>query len=133
MLATSTGHAQTGRVATCWWTYQQDCNGNGCQAGNLPGDKARLNWSPVVGGCNGTITVFEIVYQETCGSGLWMPFYTNAPHSITGCRSLGDQYLDVQMGSSCACRTPRPTTSAPAPTSRHWRNTKRNFSPRIFV
>jgi hypothetical protein len=104
LLTTAVANAQTGLVATCWWTYQQDCNGNGCQAGNLPGNKARLNWSPIVDGCNGTISVFEIVYRQSCSSGAWVPFYTNAAHSITGCRSLGDQYLDVQMGSNCACQ-----------------------------
>jgi len=96
--------AQTAVLANTWWTYQHDCNGNGCKAGVLPGERARLNWSPIVLDCSGTLTVYEILYDQPCGSNNWTAFYTNAPHSITGCRSLGDQYLDIQMGSNCACR-----------------------------
>ena len=34
--------AQTATLADAWWTYQQDCNGDGCKAGTLPGNRARL-------------------------------------------------------------------------------------------
>jgi hypothetical protein len=103
-LATPRAHAQDAYVSAAWWTYQQDCNGNGCHAGNLPGDKARLNWSPVVTDCYGSLAVFEIVYSSTCGSGAWVPVYTNSPHTILACRSLNNQYVDLPMGSNCLCR-----------------------------
>jgi hypothetical protein len=104
VLSALAADAASARISTAWWTYQQDCNGNGCHAGDLPGDMARLNWSPVVVDCDGTLTVWEIVYAQDCSSSIWTTIYTNAPHSITGCRSIGDQYLDVAMGSNCACR-----------------------------
>ena len=77
--------AQTAVLADAWWTYQQDCNGDGCKAGTLFGDHARLNWSPDVTNCNGTLTVFEIVYFKPCASNTWTAIYTNSPHSISGC------------------------------------------------
>lgn len=95
-----------GQLATIddsWWTYQQDCNSDGCQAGTLSGDFARLNWNPDVTNCNGTLTVHEIVYSKPCVSGAWTPLFTNAAHSITGCRSSDSQSLDVQMAAGCAC------------------------------
>jgi hypothetical protein len=96
--------AQTAWITATWWTYQQDCNGDGCYAGQLPGNQARLNWSPVVTNCNGTLTVFEILYWAPCGTGNWSPYYTNAPHAITGCRSLGDQYANTALDTmSCGC------------------------------
>jgi hypothetical protein len=102
-LCLPSANAQTAQIGSSWWTYQQDCNGDGCYAGDLPGNKARLNWSPVVQGCNGTLSVFEIVYWSPCDSNNWTAVYTNAPHSITGCRSTGDQSLDVQLDASCGC------------------------------
>jgi len=96
--------AQPAYVASAWWTYQQDCNGDGCLAGNLPGDRARLNWSPVVTGCNGSLAVFEVVSWAPCGSGAWVPIYTNPPHVLAACRSLNNQYVDLPMGSNCLCR-----------------------------
>jgi len=53
----SSGGAQTAYISDAWWTYQQDCNGDTCKAGALPGDKARLNWVPNVTNCDGTLTV----------------------------------------------------------------------------
>ncbi|HEX4646823.1 MAG TPA: hypothetical protein VH598_14565, partial [Verrucomicrobiae bacterium] len=97
------GHSQTAVIDSAWWTYQQDCNGNGCWAGTLPGDHARLNWHPDATNCNGTLTVFEVVYSRPCASNDWTAIYTNAPHSIVGCRSSDAQFLDVAMGSNCAC------------------------------
>src|SRR5690348_7468384 len=79
--------AQTAVISDAWWTYQQDCNGDGCDAGILSGNKARLNWNPDVQDCNGTLTVFEIVYSKPCDSDTWTAIYTNTPHSIVGCRS----------------------------------------------
>jgi len=95
--------AQTAMIGSSWWTYQQDCNGDGCYAGQLPGNHARLNWSPVVQGCNGTLNVFEIVYWSRCDAGKWTAVFTNAPHSITGCRSTGDQSTDIHLDNSCGC------------------------------
>jgi hypothetical protein len=104
LLFMAKGQAQTAMIGSTWWTYQQDCNGDGCFAGNLPGNRARLNWSPVVQGCNGTLLVFEILYWSRCDSGNWTAIYTNTPHSITGCRSTGDQAVDIQLDtSSCGC------------------------------
>ncbi|HVV02104.1 MAG TPA: lysyl oxidase family protein, partial [Verrucomicrobiae bacterium] len=96
--------AQKAFIYDAWWTYQQDCNGDGCVAGTLPGDLARLNWEPDVTNCNGTLTVYEVVSMRPCGASDWTPIYTNAPHDIVGCRSTGQQYFDVPMGTDCACR-----------------------------
>jgi hypothetical protein len=96
--------SQTAIINDAWWTYQQDCNGDGCQAGTLTGDFARLNWNPDVVDCNGTLTVYEIVYFKPCASSSWTALYTNAPHTIIGCRSSDSQSLDIQMVSSCTCR-----------------------------
>lgn len=95
--------AQVATIDDAWWTYQQDCNGDGCAAGTLSGDFARLNWNPDVTNCNGTLTVYEIVYSKPCASSSWTALFTNAPHVITGCRSSDSQSFDVQMGSGCAC------------------------------
>lgn len=95
--------AQVATIDDAWWTYQQDCNGDGCLAGTLAGDFARLNWNPDVTNCNGTLTVYEIVYSKPCASSSWTALYTNAPHSITGCRSSDSQSFDVQMSSGCSC------------------------------
>lgn len=99
----SHGLSQTAIIDDSWWSYQQDCNGDGCQAGTLTGDFARLNWNPDVVNCNGTLTVYEIVYSKPCASSSWTALYTNAPHTIIGCRSSDSQSLDVQMASGCAC------------------------------
>src|SRR6266480_4519866 len=96
--------AQTAVLADAWWTYQQDCNGDGCKAGTLYSDHARLNWNPDVANCNGTLTVYEVVYSKPCASNTWTAFYTNSPHSISGCSSIGQQFVDVQMSGGCACR-----------------------------
>jgi hypothetical protein len=96
--------SQVATIDDAWWTYQQDCNGDGCQAGTLTGDFAGLNWSPNVTNCNGTLTVYEIVYSKPCASASWTALYTNSPHTIIGCRSSDSQSLDVQMASGCACR-----------------------------
>lgn len=95
--------SQTAAIDDAWWTYQQDCNGDGCQAGTLAGDFARLNWNPDVTNCNGTLTVYEIVYFKSCAASSWTALYTNAPHFITGCRSSDSQSLDIQMSSGCGC------------------------------
>ncbi|MFO1476205.1 MAG: lysyl oxidase family protein [Verrucomicrobiota bacterium] len=96
--------AQTAVIDDAWWAYQQDCNGDGCYAGTLTGDAARLTWNPDVQNCNGTISVYEIVYTKDCADPTWVPIYTNALHSITGCRSSDAQFIDIPMGSGCACR-----------------------------
>ena len=96
--------AQTAYIADAWWSYQQDCNGDGCWAGTLPGNLARLNWEPDVTNCNGTLTVYEKVYARACGTIPWTPLYTNAPHNITGCSTLGQQHLDLPLSSGCACQ-----------------------------
>src|SRR5437899_9644542 len=95
--------SQTATIDDAWLSYQQDCNGDGCQAGTLAGDFARLNWNPDVVNCNGTLTVYEVVYSKPCASSSWTALYTNAPHTIIGCRSSDSQALDVQMASGCAC------------------------------
>jgi len=88
-------------ISDAWWTYQQDCNGDTCKAGTLPGDKARLNWAPDVVNCSGTLTVYEKVYTRISGTGPWTPIHTNAPHVITGCQSLDLRSLDVPMTAGC--------------------------------
>jgi hypothetical protein len=98
------GHAQTAFISDAWWTFQQDCNGDGCKAGTLPGDFARLNWSANVVDCNGILSVFEIIYSRPSGSVNWTALYTNASHTITGCRSTGEEFLDVQMAGGCLSR-----------------------------
>src|SRR5437868_11417171 len=92
------GQAQTAVISDAFWTYQQDCNGDGYKAGTLPGNFARLNWDPEVINCNGSLTVFEKVYYKPCAGSTWTPIFTNSPHAIVGCRSSGQQHLDVLMG-----------------------------------
>src|SRR5258707_9762721 len=89
--------SQTTTIADAWWTCQQDCNGDNCQAGTLAGGMARLNWNPDVTNCNGTLTVYEVVYSKPCISNSWTALYTNSPHTIVGCRSSDSQSFDVQM------------------------------------
>ena len=96
--------AQTAKLSDAWWTYQQDCDGDGCYAGTLAGNFARLNWFPDVSNCNGTLTVQEKVLFRPCGTATWISIYTNAPHQITGCVSTDSRYLDIQMGTNCDCR-----------------------------
>ena len=98
------GPSQTAVISSAWWTYQQDCNGDGCYAGTLPGEHARLNWNPDVQNCNGALMVYEIVSSKPCDSSQWTAIYTNPPHSIVGCRSSDSQFLDVSMSGGCACR-----------------------------
>src|SRR5438105_1716064 len=50
----ASSRAATAALSDAWWTFQQDCNGDGCKAGTLPGEKARLNWAPIVTNCFGT-------------------------------------------------------------------------------
>jgi hypothetical protein len=94
----------TAYIPDAFWSYQQDCDGDGNKAGTLPGNFARLTWSPSVTNCSGTLNVFEIISQRACGTSAWTPIYTNPLHSITGCRSMGQQYVDVLMGSAGTCR-----------------------------
>ena len=91
-------------IPDAWWTFQQDCNGDGCKAGTLANDFARLNWSPAVTNCNGNLNVFEVVSFRPCGTTTWIPIFTNAQHAITACRSSDQQFVDIQMGSGCTCR-----------------------------
>jgi hypothetical protein len=95
--------AQTAFISDAWWTYQQDCNGDGCYAGILSGNRARLNWNPDVQNCNGSLTVYEILYSKPCDSDQWTAIDTNASHSIVGCRSSDAQFVDLPMSSNCAC------------------------------
>src|SRR5258706_3868233 len=96
--------AQTAYISDAWWTFQQDCDGDLAFAGTLFGNVGRLNWPPAVTNCNGTLTVFEVISQRACGSSLWAPIYTNAPHPIAGCQSIAHRYLDVPFASGGACR-----------------------------
>ena len=96
--------AQTAVIDDAWWSFRQDCNGDGCYAGTLPNDMARLNWNPDVLNCNGSLGVYEIVYTRPCGSNLWTAIHTNAAHTIIGCRSSDAQHLDVALAQDCGCR-----------------------------
>jgi hypothetical protein len=95
---------QTSYIVDAWWSYQQDCNGDGCWAGTIPGNLARLNWEPDVTNCNGTLTVYEKIYTRACGTIPWSPVFTNAPHNVTGCSTLNLQHLDLPLSAGCACR-----------------------------
>src|SRR6266480_2015895 len=97
LISANHGCGQQAFIDDAWWTYQQDCNGDGCQAGTLPGDKARLNWNPDFTNCIGTLTVYEKVSYKACGSNSWMLLYTTPLHTIVGCRSSDAQTLDVVM------------------------------------
>src|SRR5262244_2222095 len=66
---------QTSYIADAWWSYQQDCNGDGCWAGTMPGNLARLSWEPDVINCNGTLTVYEKIYTRACGTIPWSPVF----------------------------------------------------------
>jgi hypothetical protein len=96
--------AQTAVVSDAWWSYEQDCDGDNLKAGTLLENFARLNWFPDVVNCNGTLTVYEKVFFRPCGTADWIPLYTNAPHVIAGCRSIDQQYLDIQLGEKGECR-----------------------------
>jgi hypothetical protein len=98
-----TARAQTATISDAWWTFQQDCNGDGCVAGTLPGDHARLNWNPDVVNCTGSLTVYETVYVRPCGGSTWMTLYSTPLHTITGCKSSDSQYFDVTLSSGCTC------------------------------
>ena len=95
--------SQTAYVADAWWSYQQDCNGDGCWAGTMPGNLARLNWEPDVTNCNGTLTVYEKVYTRACGTTQWTAIFTNAPHNVSGCSTLNQQHLDLPLSAGCVC------------------------------
>ncbi len=97
-------HAATATIEDAWWTFQQDCDGDSCKAGTLPGDVARLNWDPNVTNCTGTLTVFEKVYSKPCSSNSYTLIYSNAPHVITGCPSSDQQFVDIPMLAGCGCR-----------------------------
>lgn len=102
---TATGSlAQTAVISDAWWSYEQDCDGDGQKAGTLLENFARLNWFPDVVNCNGTLTVYEKVYFRPCGTATWFPIYTNTPHVIAGCRSIDQQYVDVELGAGGECR-----------------------------
>lgn len=103
-LGATTSFPQTAVVSDAWWSYEQDCDGDGRRAGTLLDNFARLNWFPDVVNCNGTLTVFEKVYFRPCGTAAWIPIYTNAPHVISGCRSIDQQYVDIQLGAGGECR-----------------------------
>ena len=103
LIATLGAYAQTATIADAWWTYQQDCNGDGSFAGTLAANQARLNWNPDVTNCSGTLTVFEIVYYKPCDQSAWTPIYTNVSHSITGCRSSDSQFLNITLGGYGTC------------------------------
>ena len=96
--------AQTAFLDDAWWTFQQDCNGDGSFAGTLPGNLARLNYNADVTNCNGTLSVFEIVYSRPSSTTNWTAFYTNAPNTIVGCRSSDAQFVDVAMGTNGTTR-----------------------------
>ena len=98
------GSAQTAVVSDAWWSYLQDCDGDGQHAGALENNFARLNWFPDVSNCNGAITVYERVSYRLCGAAVWTPIYTNTAHSISGCRSSNQQYVDIQIGPDAECR-----------------------------
>src|SRR5581483_9219825 len=98
----SRANAQTAYIDDAWWTYVQ--NGNGCSAGTLPGDMARLNWSPDVTNCNNTLTVFEIIYDRPHGTSAYTSIYTNAAHTIVACRAINQQYVDIPMAGECNAR-----------------------------
>ncbi len=104
LASSSTGAAQTAVISDAWWTFQQDCSGDGSKAGTLEGNFARLNWAADVANCNGTLNVYEKVYYRPCGTDPWTPIYTNAAHSITGCRTVGQQYVDISLGAGGECR-----------------------------
>jgi len=96
--------AQTAVISDAWWSYEQDCDGDSSRAGTLLENFARLNWFPDVVNCNGTLNVYEKVYFRPCGTTAWLPIYTNAPHVIAGCRSIDQQYVDIQLGEKGECR-----------------------------
>jgi hypothetical protein len=102
-LVESSRAVSTAFISDAWWTFQQDCNGDGCKAGIIAGEIARLNWETDVTNCNGTLTVLEKIYTRPCGASTWNPIYTNAAHSIAGCRTTGEQHLDVRMSNNCVC------------------------------
>ncbi len=97
------GAATTATINDAWWTFQQDCDGDGRKAGTLPNNFARLNWDPNVVNCNGTLSVFEKIYSKPCASSSYSIIATTAVHSITGCRSSDQQFLDIQLSAGGVC------------------------------
>lgn len=92
--------AQTAVIEDAWWTFQQDCDGDGRFAGTLANNAARLNWNPDVVNCSASLFVTEIVYYKPSAGSSWTPIYTNASHSITGCRSSDAQHVDIILATS---------------------------------
>lgn len=82
------------------WAYQQDHDGDGCWAST--NNVFRLVWDSDVVGCNGTLTVFEKVYLQFCGSTTWNLWVTTANHAITGC-AVDATYVDFSGSPSCTC------------------------------
>ncbi len=96
--------AQTAVISDAWWSYEQDCDGDSQKAGTLLDNFSRLNWFPDVVNCNGTLNVYERIYFRPCGTSTWVPIYTNAPHVIAGCRSIDQQYVDIELDAGGECR-----------------------------
>ena len=89
-------------IYDAWWTNQQDSDGDGCFAGTNS-DYARLNWDPDVGGCSGSLSVFEKVYYKGCSSSTWTLGFTTPNHTITACSTADEQGVDVHMDPGCVC------------------------------
>ncbi|HEX5218462.1 MAG TPA: lysyl oxidase family protein [Verrucomicrobiae bacterium] len=104
LVLTLGAQAQTARISDAWWTFDQDCDGDGNRAGTLAGGFARLNWFPDVNNCSGTLMVREKIQYRPCGTLTWISLYTNELHQITGCVSTDVQYLDIEMGTNGECR-----------------------------
>ena len=85
---------------TAYWAYQQDSDGDGCWAST--NNTFRLVYDPDVVGCYGSLTVFEKVYYQTCGSGNWNLSTTTTNHVISGC-PVDLNYVDIPAASGCAC------------------------------
>ena len=89
-------------IYQAWWTNRVDNDGDGCYAGTIATDRARLNWDPDLVGCTGSLVVFEKVYYKQASSGTWTLYYTSSTHTITDCITGDQQYVDILISSGCS-------------------------------
>lgn len=54
-------------------------------------------------GGNGSLWVFEEVYEKQCSSDHWRLWTTTSPHLITGFSTEDASYVDILMSPDCAC------------------------------
>ncbi|MBN2561076.1 MAG: choice-of-anchor H family protein [Phycisphaerae bacterium] len=83
----------TATIFSAWWSNEVDEDVDGYVR------SARLNWDPDVDDCDGSLTVYEMVYWKLASSGTWNLLTTTSAHVITDCSGGDAQYQDILGGS----------------------------------